>query len=182
MCAGLHVYEYRHAPWHSICVEVRKQSQVLVTFYLFRTGSLIDYHWVHKIIWPIGFQGYSWKHILSCCRSTGITDVHNHSGFYVDSGDLNLGPHTCTATALAIVQSHQLQFYFFKWKLARSMQWDSNCTYMEMFNTGIWKAEIRGAADSYGGPNSLSYSPAEKYPAQLSTVTRFRNFTLHQSL
>lgn len=129
-----------------------------------------------------GFQGYSWKHILSCCRSTGIADVHNHSGFYVDSGDLNLGPHTCTAPALAIVQSHQFQFYFFKWQLARSMQWDGNCSNLVIFSTGIWKIEIRDAADSYRASNSLSYSPAEKYPAQLSIVTRFRNFTLQQSL
>lgn len=60
--------------------------------------------------------------------------MYNYSGFYVNSGDLNLGPHTSTAPVLAIVQSPHSNFTF------SSGSWQDLCS--EMAIVPVWHNSV----------------------------------------
>lgn len=55
----------------------------------------------------VNIQGFSCLHLASCLMSTLIREVCSGSQLYLDSGDVNLDPHACTASHFSTEPSPQ---------------------------------------------------------------------------
>lgn len=79
---------------------VEKRAPPLVRVFCFIWGRVHSY----SLLSTSRLQAFSLQGILLCfpfpCESTGIRDAYSAHSLYISPGDLNSGPHTCTASDL----------------------------------------------------------------------------------